>query len=83
MNPSKVHEVKKETKAARDFGKRVRVLRMAKGWSQERLALEAGISPTYMGEIERGECNVSIFNIARIADALSVPIADLFINPRG
>ena len=48
------------------------------GYSQESFADACGLHRTYVGAIERGERNVSIDNIARIADALGVHIADLF-----
>ncbi len=42
------------------------------GWSQEKLAEEAGLHWTYIGGIERGERNVALLNIVRIARALRV-----------
>jgi len=49
---------------------RIRELRRAKGISQEALADEAGVHRTYMGSVERGERNISLDNIVRIAKAL-------------
>jgi transcriptional regulator with XRE-family HTH domain len=60
------------------FGNRVRELRVAQGLSQEELAQKAGLHRTYIGGIERGERNVSLENIQRIALALNVTIARLF-----
>jgi transcriptional regulator with XRE-family HTH domain len=60
------------------FGKRVRELRKQKGWSQEDLADEAGLHRTYVGSIERGEQNVSLDNIEKIAKTLSVSVEYLF-----
>lgn len=60
------------------FGNRVRDLRRSRGYSQESLADEVGLHRTYIGAIERGEQNVSIDNIAKLAKALKVNIADLF-----
>jgi len=51
------------------FGQRVRSLRTAKGWSQERLAEEAGLHRNYVGGLERGERNVSLLNIGKLATA--------------
>lgn len=62
----------------RRFGRRVRALREARGLSQEALAHHVGLHRTYVGAIERGERNVSLINIARLADGLSVPVAHLF-----
>jgi transcriptional regulator with XRE-family HTH domain len=60
------------------FGRRVRELRLAAGLSQESLAELAGIHRTYMGGIERGERNLCLRNIVRLATALGVPSRDLF-----
>jgi transcriptional regulator with XRE-family HTH domain len=59
------------------FGERVRVLRQALGLSQEALALVAGLDRTYIGGVERGERNISLLNIQKIAQALNVSSADL------
>ena len=64
------------------FGKRVRQLRKARGWSQENFAHEVGLDRSYMGGVERGERNVSLENICLIAKALAVPPAELFTNWR-
>jgi transcriptional regulator with XRE-family HTH domain len=60
------------------FGNRVRILRKEKGLSQEALADRCGIHRTYIGGIERGERNVSLENIEKIAKALGVSISSLF-----
>ena len=67
-----------EDKVVRDFALRVRTVRQAKGLSQEKLAEEAGIHRTYLGGIELGLRNPSLRNIARIAKALGISVADLF-----
>jgi transcriptional regulator with XRE-family HTH domain len=54
------------------FGKRLKAIRDDRGYSQERLADLAGLHRTYIGGVERGERNVSLLNIWRIADALGV-----------
>ena len=59
------------------FGKRVREMRKSKGISQERLAEMAGIDRSYMGNIERGEKNVTLKKAYEICDALEVTIQDL------
>ncbi|MGH9090067.1 MAG: helix-turn-helix domain-containing protein [Acidimicrobiales bacterium] len=53
-----------------EFGQRVRTARHDLGWTQEHLAEESGLHPTYVGDSERGERNVSLDNILRLAKAL-------------
>ena len=60
------------------FGQRVRELRAKKGLSQEALALACALDRSYIGGVERGERNVSLLNIRKIADALGVPAKELF-----
>ncbi len=60
------------------LAKRVRRLRVARGWSQEVLADVAGLHRTYIGSIERGERNVSLEAMEQIAQALEIPLAELF-----
>lgn len=62
------------------FGRRVRQLRFNRGLSQEQFAERCGLHRTYIGAIERGERNVSLLNIEKIAIALGVKIVDLFID---
>lgn len=59
------------------FGARVRAERDRLGVSQEELADRAGLHRTYLGGVERGERNVGLQNIVRIARALGVPASDL------
>ena len=60
------------------FGDRVRALRTNRGWSQEGFADQAGLHRTYIGSVERGEQNISLVNIERIAATLGVPLAEFF-----
>lgn len=61
-----------------DFGKRLRELRKAQGYSQEGFALTVELDRTYIGGIERGERNPGLKTILRIAETLNVPPSDLF-----
>lgn len=61
------------------FGQRVTYLRKQIGWSQEKLALESGIARSYLGGVERGQRNIALVNICRLADALSVPPSELML----
>ncbi len=54
----------------RAFGECVRSAREGRGWSQEDLAAEAGLDRTYVGGIERGERNLGLLNINKLAKAL-------------
>ena len=54
------------------FGRRVREVRKSKGISQERLAEMAGIDRSYMGNIERGEKNITLKKAYEICDALDI-----------
>ncbi len=60
------------------FGKAVRALREERGYSQEELAERAGLHRNYVGGVERGERNVALENIVKLAAALSVKTRDLF-----
>ena len=60
------------------FGKRLRELRKKEGLSQEELGFRARIHRTYVGAIERGEQNLSIDNVHKLAKALKVSVDMLF-----
>ena len=62
------------------FGDRVRALRKERGLSQEAFAAACGLDRTYMGGIERGERNLALRNLEKVADALNLSLADLFIG---
>jgi transcriptional regulator with XRE-family HTH domain len=60
------------------FGFTLRKLRDERGYSQEELAERAGLHRNYVGGVERGERNVALENIVKLAKALSVSPRDLF-----
>ena len=60
------------------FGQTVRALRKRVGLSQEQLALKCGLDRTCIGGVERGERNISIVNIEKIAHAMELSPKDLF-----
>ena len=62
------------------LGARIRELRQERGFSQEQLALKAGLDRSYIGGVERGERNVAILNIKKIADALDLSIGEVWNN---
>lgn len=59
------------------FGARIRALRVVRGFSQEELAQRADLHRTYVGGIERGERNISLVNIEKLATALGVTLDSL------
>jgi transcriptional regulator with XRE-family HTH domain len=60
------------------FGERVRKERLKQKLTQEKLAEIAGLHRTYIGMIERGEKNITLTNIEKIAKALDITIEDIF-----
>lgn len=59
------------------LGTAIREIRLAKGISQERLALLADVDRSYVGRVERGDNNVAVLTLARVASALDLSIAKL------
>lgn len=62
----------------RNFGSLVRRLRSERGFLQEAFAFRVGVHRTYMGDIERGEKNVTIKTANKIAKALGLSLASMF-----
>jgi transcriptional regulator with XRE-family HTH domain len=73
-------ESKNQLKA---FGLRVRKLREALDWSQDQLAEQADLHRTYISGLERGERNVSVLNILRLARALKTTPGKLLDDIEG
>ena len=61
----------------RHIGDTIRELRNKKGWSQDVFADRSGLNRAHVGEVERGESNVTIQTLKIIADTLGVKIVDL------
>jgi len=59
------------------IGATIRALRLKKGWSQDVFADRSGLNRAHVGEIERGESNVTIQTLKIIADTLGVRIVEL------
>ena len=59
-------------------GKRIKELRIDRGLSQERLALNAGITPAYLGLLERGKRNATVVIVERICDAMNISLQEFF-----
>lgn len=60
------------------FGIKIKRMRSEKGWSQEKLALNAGLDRTYVPGIEKGKRNVSIEVIEKLALAFKIEIREFF-----
>jgi transcriptional regulator with XRE-family HTH domain len=60
------------------FGGRLRELRKMRGLTQEELAERAGLHWKFIGEVERGDSDIKLGNIARIAEGLGIGLLDLF-----
>ena len=63
---------------AKIVGQRLRQRRQELGYSQELTSEKAGLHPTYIGQLERGEKNATIESIEKICIALDLPMEDLF-----
>lgn len=59
-------------------GNRIRELRNERALSQERLALNAGITPAYLGLVERGKRNATVATVERVCGALNISLAEFF-----
>lgn len=66
----------------KELGNRVREVRHSRGWSQEQLADLSGIHRTYVSSLERGQRNVSVLTLSRIAKGLRVTAAFLLTATR-
>ena len=71
-----------EGELQRVVGEQVRRVRAERGLSQEALADALGVHRTYLGAVERGERNLTLRTVERLADRLDVPVRDL-LEPSG
>lgn len=62
------------------IGQRLRTKRIQLGYSQELTAEKANLHPTYIGQVERGEKNLTIISLEKICIALDYPMEELFAN---
>lgn len=60
--------------------RKVRWLRFMRGWTQAELALATGMHRSYISEIERGQCNLCLDNVQKLAIGLGVPVPALFVD---
>lgn len=59
------------------FGSRLAKMRKEMGLSQEQLALESGLARSYLGGVERGQRNIAIVNICKLAEAMKIDPSEL------
>jgi len=62
------------------IGQRLRARRIQLGYSQDEVSEKADLHPTYIGQVERGEKNLTIVSLERICNALDYPMEELFAN---
>lgn len=72
----KKNAIQRET-FLKNVGQNIRQARMARDMSQESLALAAGLDRSYVGGVERGERNIAIINLKKIADSLNLSLSEL------
>ncbi|SEB94651.1 Helix-turn-helix [Pseudomonas marginalis] len=70
-------------KVKQAFGDRLRDLRHQLSITQEGLALRCGLDRSYVGQVERGERNISLENIYRLAEGLGIPPSELLVELDG
>ncbi len=64
------------------LGKSIRRVRLSKGISQEKLALMAEVDRSYVGRVERGDNNVAILTLSKLAIALDITLAQLMFKAK-
>lgn len=62
----------------KSLGRRVRALRTKRKWSQEDLAHESGLARSFTGAIERGEKDLRLTTLVKLANTFDIPISKLF-----
>lgn len=72
--------MKKGSEIEANLGKAIRAVRVGKGWSQEQLSFECGLHRTYIGAVERGEKNLTVKNLVRIARSLGMAASALMLS---
>ena len=73
QNPTRIRTV---------LAQKMRFLRFTRGWSQELLAERAGLHRTHISQIERGQVNLSIDNLEKLANAFNLPVPELLTPPK-
>jgi transcriptional regulator with XRE-family HTH domain len=71
-----------ETQILRQLAERIKVLRDARGWTQEQLAERAAMQRSYLGDLELGRRNPSVRTLVKLANAFGMAVPDLFDSGR-
>lgn len=64
----------------KNFGSKIRNLRLQMGISQENFALKIGMDRTYYASVEKGNRNISLLNIEKISKGFGISLSELFEN---
>jgi transcriptional regulator with XRE-family HTH domain len=73
---------KRQAPALMALGGAIRRLRQERGMSQEKLALLSEVDRSYVGRVERGDNNVALLTLVKVADALEISVAELMAEAR-
>jgi transcriptional regulator with XRE-family HTH domain len=65
------------TTVRKQVGKRVRQLREARKWSQEELAHQSGLARSFTGAIERGEKDLRLTTLVKLANTFKIPVSHI------
>jgi transcriptional regulator with XRE-family HTH domain len=65
-------------RARKVLARRLRALRLMRGWTQEELAEACGLHRTYVSMVERGQCNIGLDNLEKLADAFGLSLPEFF-----
>ncbi|MBZ5524726.1 MAG: helix-turn-helix domain-containing protein [Acidobacteriia bacterium] len=70
-------------KVRKNLGKRIRQLREKRGWSQEEFALKGKLGRSFAGSVERGERDIRIQTLCKLADVFGITLSELFKGTDG
>ena len=71
------------TSLQKALGNRIRTLRNQKGWTLDHLGQITGLNSKHIGEIERGQVNVTLESLQSLSDGLNTSVAELFLSSPG
>jgi DNA-binding XRE family transcriptional regulator len=79
--PSQIHRTSDRFTAERKaIGSRLRALRKARRWTQEKTAEHTGVETRHIQMIEAGELNVTVLTLVRLAEGFGVPLSAFFVD---